>query len=259
MSTSVFSSYIKSAYIDWHKANVDTTCELDSDIEAFRTSIKSSAADELSSLAQLLTQIKTITEPECKLQSGGLLTGEFVLPLNQISQNSDILYKSTDSIIEKLWRKNATRSSNYAGLSNLQQEITDLVRTSVICPTLQQAKMYSERLEAWESFIPEQARSEYFSGIDSVQVDKEAKAASGYFAYHSLVRFHSGLVVEVQLYSQLSSAWRNLSHVLYEKSRVGNSTDAKPGSADARMVSLGHMLHLAECELDRLVEEFKPK
>ncbi|WP_176432240.1 hypothetical protein [Vibrio sp. V15_P4S5T153] len=259
MPTNVFSTYNKNTYLDWHKEQVDNDCELEAEVVSFRQELKDNSSTDLNSLGQLLSQIKAITEPECKLQSGGLLTGEFFLPLGQISQNSDVLYKSEDSIIEKLWRKNSTRNSNYVGLTNLQQEINDLVRTSVVCPTLQQAKMYSERLEAWMSFIPEDARNQHFSEIVSVEVDKEAKAASGYFAYHSLVRFKSGLVVEVQLYSQLSSAWRNLSHVLYEKSRVGNHTNAKPGSADARMVSLGHMLHLAECELDRLVDEFKPK
>ncbi|WP_440877676.1 hypothetical protein [Vibrio natriegens] len=259
MSNSVFSIYCKSTYLDWHKERVDTDVDLEKEIDDFRQSLKDNSSNELNSLVQLLSQIQSRTEPECKLQSGGLLAGEFLLPLNQISQNSDVLYKPTSSIIEKLWRKNSTRTGNFIGLDNLQQEINDLVRTSVVCRTLQQAKMYSERLEEWESFISEEARIQHLSDIVSVEVDKEAKAASGYFAYHSLVRFKSGLVVEVQLYSQLSSAWRNLSHALYEKSRVGNRADAKPGSADARMVSLGHMLHLAECELDRLVEEFKPK
>lgn len=142
MATSVFSFYDKEAYFAWHKEFVDNESDLELKIEAFRTELKEGSTIELDSLAQLLTQIKSRTEPECKLQSGGLLTGEFILPLNHISQNSDALYKSTDSIIEKLWRKNSTKSECYVGLSNLNAEITDLVRTSVICPTLQHAKMY---------------------------------------------------------------------------------------------------------------------
>lgn len=258
-TTSILSCYAKGEYVAWHKEVVDKNIELEPALVSLREALKKESGSELNSLVQLLSQIKSRTEPECKLQSGGLLTGEFILPLNHISQNSDVLYKTTDSIIEKLWRKNIARRENFIGLENLKAEITDLVRTSVVCPTLQHAKMYSERLEAWETFISENDKREHFANIVSVEVDKEAKAASGYFAYHSLIRFNTGITIEVQLYSQLSSAWRNLSHVLYERSRVGTTTDAKPGSADARMVSLGHMLHLAECELDRLIEAFKQK
>ena len=40
---------------------------------------------------------------------------------------------------------------------------------------------------------------------------------SGYFAYHGEVRFRTGLIVEVQIYSELMRQWRRLSHVHYEE------------------------------------------
>ena len=57
---------------------------------------------------------------------------------------------------------------------------------------------------------------------------------SGYFAYHGLVHFKSGLVVEVQIYSDLMRQWRKLSHTLYERARWNPSrnTSSTPRSRD---------------------------
>lgn len=191
-----------------------------------------------------------------------MLTGEFELPTKQFSEHQspegyNLLFKSVDSIIEKCWRKNAKLKEGYVSSENLKTEITDLIRTSVICPTLLHAKMFSERFEAWRDFIPADDVTAHFSEIISIVVDKEAKPASGYFAYHALVNFQDGVAIEVQFYSQLSSAWRNMSHKLYENTRIGASAFTAPGSPESRLISLGHMLHLAECELDRLADELK--
>jgi len=50
-----------------------------------------------------------------------------------------------------------------------------------------------------------------------------------------------------------------MSHKLYEKTRIGSSAYMVPGAPESRLISLGHMLHLAECELDRLTNELKEK
>jgi ppGpp synthetase/RelA/SpoT-type nucleotidyltranferase len=85
------------------------------------------------------------------------------------------------------------------------------------------------------------------------------KMASGYFAYHGLIRFSSGHVVEVQIYSALMSEWRKLSHLLYERVRVEPITQHEFGSKETRLISLGHALHLAECEIQRLSHEIDRK
>ncbi len=228
-----------------------------------RADLKKDSGTTLTVLAQLLLQIKQWTEPECKLKSNGLLQGEFELPTKHFSENSsregyDLLFKTSDAIIEKCWRMNADRSEgNFVSSNNLSNEITDLIRTSVVSPTLFHARMFAERLVAWKSFIPADDIEKHFSAISNVTVDKEAKPASGYFAYHSIVTFDNRQSIEVQIFSQLSSAWRNISHKLYEKTRIGSSAYLTPGSPEARLISLGHMLHLAECELDRLSTELK--
>ena len=96
-----------------------------------------------------------------------------------------------------------------------------------------------------------------FLQIKDIRVDEEAKAASGYFAYHSLVEFDDGNKAEVQLYSSISQAWRSVSHRLYERSRIAGIPYLAPGTSEARLISLGHLLHLAENELDRLMQEIQ--
>jgi len=235
-------------------------------LEKTREALKSSSSSSLAALSQFLTQIKAITEKECRVRFKGISQGQFLVPTSQFSEQPsnkgyDLLFKSSDSILEKLWRKNLRRSSNYASLSNLQLEITDLLRTSVVAPTLGHAHLFAERLESWLEIVDASDIETYLDEIDRVEVDMEAKLASGYFAYHIIVRVKSGLCIEVQIYSQLSEAWRSISHKLYETKRLKEeSLTTRAGSAEARLVSLGHLLHLAECELDRLAVEFtKPQ
>jgi ppGpp synthetase/RelA/SpoT-type nucleotidyltranferase len=261
MPNTVSGIYDKSSYLTWHNSNIEGI-DLEVKLNELREELKSSSKDKLRVLAQLLTQIKERTEPECKLQTKGLITGEFILPTKYFSEptsatNYDLLFKSTNSIIEKFWRKNAKRQDNFVCLSNIKEEITDLIRTFVVCPTLFHAEMFSKRFEVWKDFIPQDNIEEHFSDIDKIEVDEEAKAASGYFAYHALVHFTDGLAIEVQFYSQLSSAWRTMSHKLYENSRIGSSAFLTPNSPETRLISLGHLLHLAECELKRLAQELQ--
>ncbi len=260
MPSNIFESYDKQGYLKWHHTNVDMNVNFEEEIKKFRDELKRNSQTKLEVLGQLLSQIKSKTEPECKLQSKGLMSGEFELPTKYLSEKSspeeaDLLFKSTDSIIEKCWRKNAARNCNYVGIDNINREINDLIRTSVISPTLSHAKMFAERLEAWKDFISSEDINTYFKEIQEIIVDKEAKPDSGYFAYHCLIRFNDDISIEVQLYSQLSSAWRNISHKLYEKTRTGSSAYSLPGAPESRLISLGHLLHLAECELHRLTKD----
>jgi hypothetical protein len=183
MPNSMFEVYNKSNYLEWHKSNVDNI-DLESELIDLRGKLKSTSKEKLRALAQLLTQIKERTEPECKLQTKGLLTGEFILPTKHFSEQSssanyDLLFKSTNSIIEKFWRKNAKRKDSFVSLSNINEEITDLIRTSVVCPTLVHAEIFSEKFGAWKDFISQNNIDEHFSDIDRIEVDKEAKPASG--------------------------------------------------------------------------------
>jgi ppGpp synthetase/RelA/SpoT-type nucleotidyltranferase len=265
MTTEIPQDYDKELYAAWHNSCIPEDADIIARLGETREGMKSSASSSLAALSQLLTQIKAITEKECKVRFKGISQGQFVVPTSQFSEQPsnkgyDLLFKSSDSILEKLWRKNHRRSSNYASLSNLQLEITDLVRTSVVAPTLGHAHLFAERLESWSDIIDASDIEKHLDTIVRVEVDMEAKLASGYFAYHGIVWVKSGLCIEVQIYSQLSEAWRGISHKLYETTRLKKGLTTRAGSAEARLVSLGHLLHLAECELDHLAVEFtKPQ
>jgi ppGpp synthetase/RelA/SpoT-type nucleotidyltranferase len=105
----------------------------------------------------------------------------------------------------------------------------------------------------------EQIKAEYQNRVISTSFEPEMKMASGYFAYHGLVCFKSGFIVEVQIYSALMSEWRKLSHLLYERVRLEPIAQYEFGSPESRLVSLGHALHLAECEIMRLHQEIEKK
>ena len=81
------------------------------------------------------------------------------------------------------------------------------------------------------------------------------KMASGYFAYHILITFSDNIIIEVQIFSSIIKKWRELSHTLYEITRV-NQLNPEFGSKESRLISLGHLFHLAECEIERLQQEF---
>jgi ppGpp synthetase/RelA/SpoT-type nucleotidyltranferase len=156
-------------------------------------------------------------------------------------------------------RENPAKPS--AEVTTLRTEITDLVRTEVICPTLFHAQMYTERLANWKKFVTsdEMTRRDglKIDSLQSVDVEPEAKMSSGYFAYHAQFRFAGDWQVEVQVYSVLAKAWRDISHALYEKTRVGEHNKPRPGSWDARLISVGHALHLADWETLHLIKEYK--
>ena len=83
------------------------------------------------------------------------------------------------------------------------------------------------------------------------------KMASGYFAYHGIIEFNSGITIEVQIYSSLMSSWSKLSHKLYEKARIRTKNkELDFGTTETRLISLGHLLHLAECELLDLIMNY---
>jgi ppGpp synthetase/RelA/SpoT-type nucleotidyltranferase len=167
----------------------------------------------------------------------------------------DQLFKSAPSIVNKLWRKN--RDATTAHLGNIQQNITDLVRTDISATTLDSAEFLASCMNALPGIIygPE-VKKAFDDAIGSISFGPEMKMESGYFAYHGLVHFKTGLVVEVQIYSDLMKQWRKLSHALYELARVEPIRQHEFNSKESRLISLGHLLHLAECQLQQLRQEF---
>ncbi|MEW6195675.1 MAG: hypothetical protein AB1521_11025 [Bacteroidota bacterium] len=251
-------------YVEWHEKNIKNDVPLIENIDKFRNELKKDYRTYFNQIGQLLTQINSYCSKEIKIQYKDIVKGENQLPLQEISsdENSisyDNLFKPTKSIVDKLWRKNHDLNSDFINISNIKLYVKDLARTSVVCPSLLYAKFFAERLKQWKTVIEPDDITKHLPKIIDVVVDDEAKLASGYFAYHSTISFENDNFIEIQIYSQLSSIWRNLSHNIYANSRLGNIEQEGFGKTNTRLVSLGHMLHLAECEIERIQKEIISK
>ncbi len=255
--------YDRAGYLEWHNRHLENGRDLENSVTVLRESLRSGLRAQVEQLGQLLLFIKERTEPECRLMTGGLVVSSIEINIADFTSDeargiNERLLKSVDSIIQKIWRKNRAAAKPYVTSQNISDHISDLVRTSVVCPTLFHANEFAKRLKNWENYtLANEDEKNRFLRIKDIRVDEEAKAASGYFAYHSLVEFDDGNKVEVQLYSSISQAWRSVSHRLYERSRIAGIPYLAPGTSEARLISLGHLLHLAENELDRLMQEIK--
>ncbi len=252
--------YNKLEYITWHEAKFNADRDLERKIEEYRSQLKVSAQADLEFISNIIQSVTSIASNEFRIQHGIVLEADLPLMRILISRKTssleyDLLFKSSDSIINKLWRKN--KQGNEVQLSNIQEHITDLVRTEIVTPTLDSCQFLAERLQRHNIYFPEKKQEKEFKErVKSISFEPEMKMASGYFAYHGNVEFHSGLIIEIQIYSSLMKSWRKLSHKLYEKARVRTKEmQLDYGTTETRMISLGHLLHLAECELTRLNNE----
>lgn len=256
----VFTKYDKSNYIAWHEEKFKNDSGLEQKLEQFRNKLKETAQVDLEFISNVLQSVSSIASNEYRIQHGVDL--EVDLPLIKIligkkssSSDYELLFKSVDSIINKFWRKN--NQGEAVQISNIQGHITDLVRTEIITPTLESCQFLAERLQRDNIYFPDKRQEKEFrEKVKSISFEPEMKMASGYFAYHGKVEFNSSLIIEIQIYSSLMKSWRKLSHKLYEKARV-RPTDKQLdyGTTETRLISLGHLLHLAECELTRLDKE----
>lgn len=252
------------SYCAWHEHSIVEDRPLKEKISSLRDSLKKKHNDDLLYLANILYELSQHCEAECDIDINYLITGKFDVPLvTDIKSDKEIpdkYIKSTSSILNKLWRKNKDIKDReqLITLSTLNYNLTDLIRTSIVAPSLYHAREFSARLKNIKRIIrnPDLSAA-YDRRILKVEVDDEAKLAAGYFAYHSLIHFHTGIIVEVQIYSHLTSSWRALSHKIYEKTRVGEKLLQDLGSPESRFVSLGHLLYMADCEFERLLKELK--
>ncbi|MGH7135147.1 MAG: hypothetical protein ACREHD_05360 [Pirellulales bacterium] len=258
--------YSRDEYVRWHEAVVPGDKPLLDGIVRIRADLGTRAHADLEFLHQLLTYMFTYTRNEYKHSRGQEVTYQTPLsdallsdPSGVPSPRYDALFKSVPSIVNKMWRK-ADDGGPSVRLGNLLEAITDLVRTDVRTETLDGAQFLARRMNDLPGLLyDEQLRHEYDLRVAASFFEPEMKMASGYFAYHGLIHFKSGYAVEVQIYSALMSEWRKLSHLLYERVRLEPIAHHEFGSPESRLISLGHALHLAECEIMRLRQEIEKK
>jgi ppGpp synthetase/RelA/SpoT-type nucleotidyltranferase len=252
-------SFAIDSYSAWHKVSFPGDDPLPTKIDALRKELAANSQDQLTALAQVLTYATNYCRNEYQQEKRNPTDYHFslsdALGAGTGSAAYDLLFKSADSIINKLWRKN--RGAPVVHLGNIREHLTDLVRTDISATTLDSAAFLARRFNAFPGIIYEsKVRNAFDSLIGAIDFAPEMKMESGYFAYHGLVRFKSGLTVEVQIYSELMRQWRRLSHHLYERARVEGRQKHEFNSKESRLISLGHLLHLAECQLQQLGQEF---
>jgi ppGpp synthetase/RelA/SpoT-type nucleotidyltranferase len=256
-------SYSFDEYIKWHETVVVEDRSLAERLGTLRDEMMAKARPDLDFLYQLLTYMFTYSRNEYKRARG--YEANYQTPLSDVlpmgpsgtpSHRYGELFKSVSSVVNKMWRKASDVPT--VTIANIQQSIMDLIRTDVRTETLDGAQFLAHRMnDLPELLYHDELRSQFNDRIESISFEPEMKMASGYFAYHGLVWFRSGYVVEVQIYSALMSEWRKLSHQLYEQLRLEPIAKHEFASPEARLISLGHALHLAECEIMRLRQEIE--
>jgi ppGpp synthetase/RelA/SpoT-type nucleotidyltranferase len=248
--------YNKQTYLQWHNTVVEQGGDLEREINSTMAKVKAEGKERLSKLANILSQLNSFQLLMKKTNNEDISDADTDIQLTTAihSVGYESLFKSTESIIDKFWRKNKQLApEKYVTSKNMKAEIGDLVRTSIVTSTFAYAESFSSAMVYW-SEIAQQAKIDPgdYHDIQKISPKEEAKMANGYFAHHVDVLYTDGLRVEIQIYSKMSEIWRHLSHKLYEKVRLGDDVKWGHGTAASRLVSLGHLLHLAECEVEYL-------
>lgn len=245
-------------YVAWHNEVVEPGHDIITELNSLMDTLKENKS-RFDTLAQLLDKLSTVLLRAKQTNDIDVSSYKYEILLStQISNGKyDDIFKSIESIIDKLWRKNKD-TTNYVTIENIKNNIKDLARSSVILSTHHFANDFSKALPNWQQkFILNNIPLDDFANITEIKVEQEAKMASGYFAYHADVIYDDGVHVEIQIYSQLNEVWRGLSHKLYERTRLQQDVEYGHGTSASRLVSLGHLLHLAECEAERLQRELE--
>ena len=248
-------AYPAEAYVAWHESVFPADAPLVARLNGLRDQIKTDSREDLDCLSLLLESMVWRARSDYSLSRRISVHYTPSLPEALTEPTKfDVLFKPTASILDKMWRKNSC-SNPQCDLAAVPVLIGDLLRSDVTASSLDGAGWLVQRLtNAGDLIDPAntELRVAYDARIEAIQFDSEMKMESGYFAYHGAVRFRSGRVMEIQVYSELMKTWRKLSHLEYARLRQGAVADLEFGSRQARLVSLGHLLHLAECELQRL-------
>jgi len=244
----------KKQYINWHEKDLEKI-NITNNIEKTQDEITKFFLNNdkklLSGLFQFIYEVIRISKIRRKNIKFEIVPKQ---PKNETEFKRKYL-KTIDSIINKLWRKNQIEPTMKT--SNLKENIKDLVRFSIKVDSLKSAETIANIL-ADKSILIENStdcKNLFETTLEKIEVDNEMKMSSGYFAYHCYFHFQDSCIVEIQLFSELSNYWRKMSHNIYEQVRINNGSDMKFNDINSRVISIGHMLYLAECELYNIEKE----
>lgn len=253
-------------YNEWYNKTFHVNIELVKEVEELRNNLSKELfqaikndREETTVWDMLLTLINDIS---IQVQSENENFSFDVLPetiVNNPSQLRELIIKPTHSIINKMWRmNNFQRGMDYISLDNVNVKMKDLIRFSIRTNSLKSSELLAQYLiEHLKSGHGEDYSIYWNKILESVEVNSEMKTSTGYFAYHIYFRLKIGVTVEMQIYSILSDSWKKLSHKIYEAVRDEINVRYNFNDVHSRIISIGHLLYLADCELYNLEEELK--
>lgn len=247
------SSYNESQYVAWHEKNIKADTNLRESISQLRAELHSSCEARLDELFKLFKEIESVQKFSLDENDDTYGIDWPVISPRKNPENYDILFKSNASILEKMWRKNSNiHNDDYVKIENIKSRIGDLVRTSIVFSTLSHAQKFTQIAKNWARLAEEKSLRP--AGLSDIRIAEEAKMENGYFAYHIDV-VYDDLRIEVQVFSKLAETWRHLSHKMYELDRIGKGKKKGYNTVASRLISLGHLLHIAECEAEEIKAE----
>ena len=247
----------KEQYISWHKEHLESDIDVINNIETTQNKITNFFFDNdkkiLSDLFQVINEVIRISKIRRKNISFEIVP-EYPKNINEFKRK---YLKTIDSIVNKLWRKNQLEPK--IKIADIKENIKDLVRFSIKVDSLKSAETIANILSDQSILIENSTDCQnlFENNLEKIVVDNEMKMSSGYFAYHCYFYFKDSYIVEIQLFSELSNYWRKMSHNIYDQVRINNSKNMKFNDINSRVISIGHMLYLAECELYNIEKELE--
>lgn len=186
------STFIEKDYIKWHEKGYPEDCPFDKKLEGVLSHIKDGLANKFGTIDFVLRQIFHHSYVELKRELGTVVKHSFDFPHQDLKEENWVranVLKSKSSIINKLWRKNPDSNISF---SNITTEINDLIRFSVKASSFYHCEFVCDRLRDWEDIIKEEDKKECET-IKKIEIDKEAKLSSGYYAIHTAFKWSNSL------------------------------------------------------------------
>jgi ppGpp synthetase/RelA/SpoT-type nucleotidyltranferase len=245
----------------WYNKNVNSNVDLVQEIDQMRRDIASQIASKPKN-ESIWSQVQRLVSDLKSDVIGKRKSARFDnVPYSTVRNPDELLrnyVKSTESIINKIWRKNKEVykfPKKLWTIENIKTKMNDIVRFSVKTDSLKTAELFADNIMKKVNTTSQQQFLFEEPSILDARIDNELKMSSGYFAYHCYFRVRGGITIEMQIFSELSNHWRTLSHKIYNELRNNPKDDYKFNDLESRVVSIGHLLYLADCELHNLETE----
>jgi hypothetical protein len=170
-------------YVRWHEASCRQDRPLLEKLRNLREQMAVAVRPDLELLHQLLTYMFTYARNEYRQARNQEAT--YQTPLSECLRADaapgryDSLFKSVPSIVNKMWRKASAKAPSVT-LDNLQDSITDLIRTDVRTETLDSAQFLALRMNDLPALLYDaELKDKFLARVETAGFEPEMKMASG--------------------------------------------------------------------------------